>query len=144
MLSPDRYFDPNPAVRDLARELYQRAERLPLVCPHGHVDPRILAEDTPFPDPAALLVIPDHYVTRMLYSQGVPLEALGVPSLDGSPVETDSRKIWRRFAEHMPLFRATPSGCNREPSSRCDLCGLLQPHLCDLDTATSGSSSGGP
>jgi glucuronate isomerase len=111
MLSPDRYFDPNPAVRDIARELYQRAARLPLICPHGHVDPRILAQDIPFPDPAALLVVPDHYVTRMLYSQGVPLEALGVPSLDGSPVESDSRKIWRRFAEHMPLFRGTPSGC---------------------------------
>jgi glucuronate isomerase len=111
MLNPDRYFDPAPGVRDIARELYGRAARLPLVCPHGHVDPRILAENTPFPDPAALLVIPDHYVTRMLYSQGVPLEALGVPSLDGAPVETDSRRIWRRFAEHMPLFRGTPSGC---------------------------------
>jgi glucuronate isomerase len=111
MLNPDRYFDPSPAVRDIARELYGRAARLPLVCPHGHVDPRILAENSPFPDPAALLVIPDHYVTRMLYSQGVPLEALGVPSLDGTPVETDSRRIWRRFAEHMPLFRGTPSGC---------------------------------
>ena len=111
MLNPDRYFDPAPGVRDLARELYGRAARLPLVCPHGHVDPRILAENTPFPDPAALLVIPDHYVTRMLYSQGVPLEALGVPSLDGTPVETDSRRIWRLFAEHMPLFRGTPSGC---------------------------------
>jgi len=111
MLHADRYFDPDPAVRDVARELYGRAAGLPLVCPHGHVDPRMLAEDTPFPDPAALLVIPDHYVTRMLYSQGVPLEALGVPSRDGTPVETDSRKIWRRFAEHMPLFRGTPSGC---------------------------------
>jgi glucuronate isomerase len=111
MLNPDRYFDPNPAVRDVARELYDRAAGLPLVCPHGHVDPRILAENTPFPDPAGLLVIPDHYVTRMLYSQGVPLEALGVPSLDGTPVETDSRRIWRRFAEHMPCFRGTPSGC---------------------------------
>jgi glucuronate isomerase len=111
MLSPDRYFDPSPGVRGIARELYERAARLPLVCPHGHVDPRILAENTPFPDPATLLVIPDHYVTRMLYSQGVPLEALGVPSLDGTPVETDSRRIWRRFAEHMPLFRGTPSGC---------------------------------
>ena len=111
MLNPDRYFDPSPGVRDLARELYGRAATLPLICPHGHVDPRLLAENTPFPDPAALLVIPDHYVTRMLYSQGVPLEALGVPSLDGTPVETDSRRIWRRFAEHMPLFRGTPSGC---------------------------------
>jgi glucuronate isomerase len=111
MLNADRYFDPDPGVRAIARELYGRAATLPLICPHGHVDPRILAENTPFSDPAWLLVIPDHYVTRMLYSQGVPLEALGVPSLDGTPVETDSRRIWRCFAEHMPLFRGTPSGC---------------------------------
>src|SRR5688500_12897860 len=64
MLHPDRYFDPSPAVRALARELYGRAAGLPLICPHGHVDPRMLAENTPFPDPSALLVIPDHYVTR--------------------------------------------------------------------------------
>src|SRR6266511_3230671 len=111
MLSADRYFDPTPAVRDIARRLYQRVAGLPLVCPHGHVDPRMLAENTLFPDPAALLVIPDHYVTRMLYSQGVPLERLGVPSLDGTPVATDPRKIWQIFADHFYLFRGTPSGC---------------------------------
>jgi glucuronate isomerase len=111
MLSADRYFDPAPAVRDIARRLYQRVAGLPLVCPHGHVDPRMLAENTPFPDPAALLVIPDHYLTRMLYSQGVPLERLGVPSVDGTPVETDPRKIWQIFADHFYLFRGTPSGC---------------------------------
>jgi glucuronate isomerase len=110
MLNHDRYFDPSPAVRDVARGLYQRVASLPLVCPHGHVDPRMLAEDTPFPDPAALLVIPDHYLTRMLYSQGVGLERLGVPSLDGTRVETDPRKIWQLFADHFYLFRGTPSG----------------------------------
>ncbi len=110
MLNQDRYFDPSPAVRDVARRLYERVAKLPLVCPHGHVDPRMLAEDTPFPDPAALLVIPDHYLTRMLYSQGVGLERLGVPSLDGTPVETDPRKIWQLFADHFYLFRGTPSG----------------------------------
>src|SRR5690349_3312045 len=110
MLSADRYFDPTPAVRDIARRLYQRVAGLPLVCPHGHVDPRMLAENTPSPDPAALLVIPDHYLTRMLYSQGVGLEQLGVPSLDGTPVETDPRKIWQLFADHFYLFRGTPSG----------------------------------
>ena len=77
MLNPDRYFDPTPGVREIARGLYERVAQLPLVCPHGHVDPRMLAEDTPFPDPARLLVIPDHYVTRMLYSQGIALERLG-------------------------------------------------------------------
>jgi glucuronate isomerase len=110
MMHPDRFFSPVPAVRDVARALYARVAGRPLVCPHGHVEPRILAEDTPFPDPAALLVIPDHYVVRMLYSQGVPMESLGVPRRDGGPVEQDPRRIWQTFADHFHLFRGTPSG----------------------------------
>ncbi len=110
MLHPDRYFSPIPAVRAIARELYGSVASLPLVCPHGHVDPRLLALDEPFPDPAALIVVPDHYVVRMLYSQGVPMEDLGIPRLDGAPVETDPRRIWQRFADHFHLFRGTPSG----------------------------------
>ncbi|HXE79169.1 MAG TPA: glucuronate isomerase [Vicinamibacterales bacterium] len=109
MLNPDRYFSPVPEVRRLARRLYERAAALPLVCPHGHVDPRLLAEDTPFPDPAALIVVPDHYLVRMLYSQGVPMERLGIPTRDGTPTETDPRRIWQTFAEHFYLFRGTPS-----------------------------------
>lgn len=112
-LSPDRYFDPDPATRRIARELYASVAHLPIVSPHGHVDPRLLADDTgaaTFGTPADLLIIPDHYVFRMLYSQGVPLEALGVPRSDGGPVETDPRKIWQTFAEHYYLFRGTPSG----------------------------------
>jgi glucuronate isomerase len=111
MRHPDRYFDSEPAVRGIARELYNSVKDLPLVCPHGHVDPRILVEDAPFPNPAALFVVPDHYLFRMLYSQGVPLESLGVPRTDGGPVETDPRNIWRTFAEKFYLFRGTPSGC---------------------------------
>ena len=109
MLNPDRYFSPVPEVRRLARRLYERTAALPLVCPHGHVDPRLLAEDAPFPDPAALIVVPDHYLVRMLYSQGVPMERLGIPARDGTPVETDPRRIWQTFAEHFYLFRGTPS-----------------------------------
>jgi glucuronate isomerase len=75
------------------------------------VDPAIFVDpDYRFGSPAELLIIPDHYVTRMLYSVGVPLEALGVPRLDGGPVEQDHRKIWQTFAEHFHLFRSTPSG----------------------------------
>src|SRR5687768_5650645 len=73
MLNPNRYFSPVPAVREIARGLYDREADLPLVCPHGHVDPRMLAEDAPFPNPAALIVVPDHYLVRMLYSQGVAM-----------------------------------------------------------------------
>lgn len=110
-LDPDRYFDPEPTRRRLARELYESVAHLPLVCPHGHVDPRLFADPSAsFGSPADLLIIPDHYVFRMLYSQRVPLESLGVPRIDGGPVETDHRKIWQTFAEHFYLFRGTPTG----------------------------------
>ncbi len=106
----DRCFSAEPSQRALARELYASVAELPIVGPHGHVDPRMLAEDAPLPDPAQLLIIPDHYVFRMLYSQGVSMESMGVPSRDGTPVETDPRAIWQRFAEHAFLFRGTPTG----------------------------------
>ncbi len=110
-LHPDRFFDPDPAQRAVARELYATVADLPLVCPHGHVDPRLfVAEDASFGTPADLLIIPDHYVFRMLYSQGIPLEVLGVPRRDGGPIEPDHRKIWQTFAENFHLFRGTPSG----------------------------------
>lgn len=111
LLAPDRFFDPEPGQRRVARELYDAIADLPIVCPHGHVDPRLLAdENATFGTPTDLFIIPDHYVFRMLYSQGVPLEALGIPRRDGGPVETDHRKIWQTFADHFYLFRGTPSG----------------------------------
>lgn len=110
-LSPDRFFDPEPGQRNLARELYASVRDLPLICPHGHVDPRLLADpDYDFGSPAELFIIPDHYILRMLYSQGAPMEALGVPRVDSGPVEQDHRKIWQTFAEHFYLFRGTPTG----------------------------------
>jgi glucuronate isomerase len=110
-LPEDRFFDPDPTQRRVARELYEQVSGLPLVCPHGHVDPRLLADpDASFGTPAELLIIPDHYVFRMLYSQGIPLEALGIPRLDGGPVEQDHRRIWQTFADNFFLFRGTPTG----------------------------------
>jgi len=105
----DRFFDSDPTVRRIARELYAGTRSLPIVSPHGHVDPRILADDVAFADPTSLLVAPDHYILRMLYSRGGSLESLGVPPRDGSPFETDPRRVWGRFAEHYHLFRATPT-----------------------------------
>jgi glucuronate isomerase len=110
-LDPDRLFDPNPARRSLARSLYTEVEDLPIVGPHGHVPPALLADpDATLGTPAELFIIPDHYVFRMLYSQGVPLEDLGVPTVDDTPVETDHRRVWQRFCENFHLFRATPTG----------------------------------
>ncbi|MDP9148583.1 MAG: glucuronate isomerase [Myxococcota bacterium] len=106
---PDRLFPADPTERAIARRLYERVRSLPIVSPHGHTDPSWFALDQPFPDPSTLLIIPDHYVYRMLHSQGVTLESLGVPRLDGGPVEKDSRRIWRLFAQHWYLFRGTPT-----------------------------------
>lgn len=109
LLDEDRLFPTEKRSRDLARSLYQGIRDLPILSPHGHTDPRWFAEDEAFPDPAQLIVTPDHYVFRMLCSQGVPLADLGVPRVDGGPTETDGRKIWRLFAQHYPLLRGTPS-----------------------------------
>lgn len=109
-LDPDRCFAPERHQRDLARSLYEGVRDLPLIAPHGHVPPSLLADDEPLGDPAHLLVVPDHYVVRMLYSQGVPMEDLGVPRRDGGPVETDPRAIWRRFCANFHLFAGTPTG----------------------------------
>jgi glucuronate isomerase len=106
---PDRLLPADPNVRAVARRLLAEVETLPIVSPHGHTDPRWYAENAPFPDPARLFVVPDHYVFRMLYSQGVPLEALGVPRRDGGATEQNGRAIWRLFAAHYHLFRGTPT-----------------------------------
>jgi glucuronate isomerase len=110
-LRPDRYFDPEPNVKAVAQALYRQVSEAPLICPHGHVDPRMFADpDYSFGTPTELLLIPDHYVFRMLYSQGIPLENLGIPRRDGGPIEKDHRKVWQVFADHFYLFRGTPTG----------------------------------
>ena len=109
LTNPDRLFPIEPSTRKLARALYEPIADLPILSPHGHCDPQWFAENARFPDPAQLFVVPDHYVFRMLVSQGVPMADLGVPRADGSSSETDPRKIWRIFAENFHLFRGTPS-----------------------------------
>ncbi len=111
ILDPDRFFAPDPGQRRVARGIYDTIAALPIVSPHGHVDPRLLAdENATLGTPADLFIIPDHYVFRMLYSQGIALEAMGIPRRNGGAVETDHRKIWQTFADHFYLFRGTPSG----------------------------------
>ena len=108
-LHPDRLFPADATTRNIARELYQHIKNLPIVSPHGHTDPAWFATNAPFANPAELLIVPDHYVFRMLYSQGIALEQLGIPRRDGGAVEKDPRKIWKLFASHYHLFRGTPS-----------------------------------
>lgn len=115
-MHPDRFFSSDPSTRSAAHELYESVAALPIVSPHGHVDARLFSDpNATFGSPADLFIIPDHYVTRMLYSQGIPLEKLGVREVAGAPedspaVESDHREIWRRFCENYYLFRGTPSG----------------------------------
>ena len=108
-LHPDRLFTADPETRAVARRLYAEIKNLPIISPHGHTDPSWFAQNQNWANPAELLITPDHYVFRMLFSQGVALEDLGVPRADSGPVETDPRKIWRLFAERYHLFRGTPS-----------------------------------
>ncbi|WP_427170926.1 glucuronate isomerase [Arthrobacter sp. 92] len=108
-LHPDRALPADTRQRAVAREIYEQSARLPLICMHGHVEAEVFADNKPFTDPAQLLVVPDHYVTRMMVSQGIAPEALGIPRVDGGAVETDSRDIWRTFCGNWKLFRGTPS-----------------------------------
>jgi len=111
ILSPDRFFSAAPSIRNIARELYQSVADMPIISPHGHVDPALFSDPAAtFGSPAEMFIIPDHYVTRMLYSQGIPLEELGVPRQDNVQVEIDHRKIWKLFCTNFHLFRGTPSG----------------------------------
>ena len=107
-LHPDRLFPAEPTQRAIARRLYAEVRELPIISPHGHTDPRWFASDEPFENALGLLVQPDHYLLRMLYSQGVSLEALGVTPLDGGDTP-DPRSAWRLFASRYSLFRGTPS-----------------------------------
>lgn len=107
-LHPDRLFPVDPGVRGIARDLFAGVERLPIISPHGHTDPAWFATDAPWSNATELLLAPDHYLYRMLYSQGVTLEALGVPAHGIAPA-TDPRAAWRVFAGMQHLFRGTPS-----------------------------------
>jgi glucuronate isomerase len=109
ILHAERLMPANADVRAIAIRLYRSVKDLPIVSPHGHTDPAWFANNQPFGNATELLIKPDHYVFRMLFSQGISLEALGIASQDGSLVESDDRKIWHIFARHYYLFAGTPS-----------------------------------
>jgi glucuronate isomerase len=105
LIHEDRLFPAESATRKIAKTLYAHVQGLPIISPHGHTQAAWFAKNEPFPDPAMLFVQPDHYVFRMLYSQGISLEDLEI----GQPVMKDARKVWRIFASHYYLFRGTPT-----------------------------------
>jgi glucuronate isomerase len=105
-LHPDRLLPADPGVRAIARRLYDHVRDLPVIAPHGHVDAALLLDDRPFPDPAALLVTPDHYVTRLLHADGVALSDVGVGR--GGLSEEESRRAWRLLCERWHVYAGTP------------------------------------
>jgi glucuronate isomerase len=105
LIHPDRLFPAESSTRKIARKLYESVRSLPIVSPHGHTQAAWFAKNEPFPDPAKLFVQPDHYIYRMLYSQGVSLDDLEI----GQPEMKNARKVWRIFASHYYLFRGTPT-----------------------------------
>ncbi len=105
LIHPDRLFPAETNERKIARKIYESVRGLPIVSPHGHTQAAWFARNEPFPDPAKLFVQPDHYVYRMLYSQGVSLEDLEI----GRAELEDPRRVWRIFASHYYLFRGTPT-----------------------------------
>lgn len=107
---PDRLFPVDSETRAIARRLYERVADSPIISPHGHVDPRLLLDNTAFPDPAELLLRYDHYVTRLIHASGVPLHELGVPDLTGENPTASARDAWRVFCRNWHLFAGTASG----------------------------------
>ncbi|HEY2038211.1 MAG TPA: glucuronate isomerase [Edaphobacter sp.] len=108
MLDPMRLFPSDPAACAVAVKLYETVRDLPIISPHGHTDPAWFAKDEAFPDPAKLFIQPDHYIFRMLYSQGVSMESIGIPQADGKE-QADPKEVWRIFAKNYYLFRGTPT-----------------------------------
>ena len=109
LTDPNRLFPTDPATRHIAQGLYDQIKDMRIISPHGHCDPAWFAKNDRFPDPAQLFVVPDHYVFRMLVSQGVSMDALGIPDANGQALARDPRDIWRLFAQHFHLFAGTPS-----------------------------------
>ena len=105
MIHEDRLFPPDPTIRKIARALYATIKDLPIISPHGHTDANWFADNDAFPDPAVLFIQPDHYIYRMLYSQGISMEDLEI----GRPEIKNPRKVWHIFASHYYLFRGTPT-----------------------------------
>ena len=103
---PNRLLPAEPGVLSIARSLLDLVENLPIISPHGHVDAALLEKNNPFPDPATLLISPDHYVTRLIHASGVPLDQLRV----GGTTAVEPRVVWRNFCKAWPLFDGTASG----------------------------------
>ena len=122
-LHEDRLMPIDSATRKIAKRLYHEIKGLPIISPHGHTEARWFAENKAFTDPVSLFLQPDHYLYRMLYSQGITLEQLGIAGNDSQVVEQDKRKIWRLFCQHYYLFRGTPSRIWLD-HSLYEICGI--------------------
>jgi glucuronate isomerase len=107
-LHPDRLLPADTGISAIARELYSYVEQAPIVSPHGHTDPAWFAQNQPFGNATELLLRPDHYLFRMLYSQGVALEDLGIGPAKAT---YDPRKAWRILAKTGTFIAARLRAC---------------------------------
>ncbi len=113
MLDANRLFPAEATARAVAVKLYETVRDLPIISPHGHTDPRWFAENKPFPNPAALFIQPDHYIFRMLYSQGISLESLGIPQVDGKETCRSARGVADFREELLPVSRHAYTAVDR-------------------------------
>lgn len=124
-MHPDRFLSPDPNIRPIAQRLYQSVAKLPIFAPHGHVDPALFSNPAAsFGNPVELFILPDHYVTRVLYSNGIPLQSIGIVS-EGQKSTKNYREIWKLFCANFYLFRATPTGLGLQ-SSLFNIFGIQQ------------------
>ena len=105
----DRHLTSNEKALPLAREIFAQMNKWPIISPHGHVAAELILENKQFSNPVELLIKPDHYLTRMLFSQGISYEKLDLPNKSAVVKGISPQEIWRIFAKNWKLFRGTPS-----------------------------------
>lgn len=106
VVHPDRLLPADPAMRAIARRLYESVRELPIISPHGHLRAELLLQNELLPDPAAVLITPDHYVTRLLHAAGTPLAELGLGA--DRLAESQARRAWWLLCSQWDVFRGTP------------------------------------
>ena len=109
LLDPNRLFPIEKKTKEIAKKLYNSIENIPIISPHGHTNPYWFSENKPFENPSELFITPDHYVFRMLFSQGVDLASLGILEINTNKRERDPKKIWKIFTKNYYLFNGTPT-----------------------------------
>ncbi|MEN9954281.1 MAG: hypothetical protein RL028_883 [Actinomycetota bacterium] len=92
----------------IALELYGEIRDLPIISPHGHVDPNLFVRNEKFESPTDLFIYHDHYITRLLHADGVSMVELRKPQSDADL--SHAKNAWLKFFERWAMFAGTASG----------------------------------